>query len=196
MHIPTTVRFRAAPLAAAALSLMLAACGGGAGPERFANGTPRFEPEKFFAGRVRSRGVFEDRSARPTRRFTTEIVGRPDGDALVIEQHFVFHDGTTQQRVWRLRRLDEHRYEATAGDVVGPAAGEAWGNLFHWTYTLALDPGNPLKNVDLEQWMYLQDDGETMVNRATIGKFGVIAAEVTEFFRRVPADVPSAPGGH
>ena len=31
---------------------------------------------------------------------------------------------------------------------------------------------------------------------ATIGKFGVIAAEVTEFFRRVPADVPSAPGGH
>jgi hypothetical protein len=180
MHVST-----AGPLAAAALSLTLAACGA-AGPERFADGTPRFEPERFFAGRVRSWGVFEDRSARPTRRFTTDIVGRPDGDALVIEQHFAFEDGTTQQRAWRLRRLDEHRYEATAGDVVGPATGEAWGNLFHWTYTLALDPGNPLKNVDLDQWMYLQQDGETMVNRATISKFGVIAAEVTEFFRRVP----------
>jgi len=192
MHIPTTPRFRAGPLAVAALSLALAACGGGGGSERFADGTPRFEPEKFFAGRVRSWGVIEDRSAHPTRRFTTEIVGRPDGDTLVIEQHFAFDDGTTQQRVWRLRRVDEHRYEATANDVVGPASGEAWGNLFHWRYKLALDPGNPLKNVRLEQWMYLQEDGETMVNRATISKFGVIAAEVTEFFRRVPTDAPAA----
>jgi hypothetical protein len=59
--------------------------------------------------------------------------------------------------------VDEHRYEATASDVVGTATGEAWGNAFRWEYTLALEPGNPLKNVHMKQWMYGQGDGGPMM---------------------------------
>jgi hypothetical protein len=29
-----------------------------------------------------------------------------------------------------IRRIDEHRYEATAPDVIGAAPGEAYGNTF------------------------------------------------------------------
>ena len=57
---------------------------------------------------------------------------------------------------------------------------------FHWEYTVALHPGNPLGNVRLRQWMYLQADGQTMVNRASVSTFGVQVAQVTEFFRREP----------
>ena len=153
-------------------------------PADFAGGTPRFEPETFFAGHVHSWGVVENRSGDPRQRFTTDLVGRRDGETLVIAQHFSFDDGETQERVWRLRRLDEHRYEATASDVVGPATGEAWGNAFRWEYTLATDPGNPLKNVDVKQWMYGLGDGSTMMNRVTVTKLGIVVAEVTEFFQK------------
>src|SRR5690348_18268268 len=79
-------------------------------PSDFAGGEPGFEPEKFFAGHVHSWGVIENRSGDPSSRFTTEIEGRSDGDALVIEQHFAFDDGKRQERVWRLRRSDARRY--------------------------------------------------------------------------------------
>jgi hypothetical protein len=163
----------------------LSACGnGGLAPKDFDGALPRFEPERYFEGRIRSWGVFEDRSGNPTSRFTTSIAGHRDGDALVLVQDFAYDDGRTQRREWRLRRVGEHRYEATANDVVGTAVGEAYGNVFHWSYTLALQPGNPLKNVDLDQWMYLQEDGTTILNRATISKLGVVLAEASEHFSR------------
>jgi hypothetical protein len=68
--------------------------------------------------------------------------------------------------------------------MVGTASGEAHGNVFHWSLTLALSPGNPLANVRMSQWMYLQPDGRTLLNHSTIRKFGVVVAQVTEQFRR------------
>jgi Protein of unknown function (DUF3833) len=168
-----------------ALLLGLAGCGA-LTPADFAGGKPLFEPEKFFTGHVRSWGVMENRSGEPTSRFTTEITGRREGDSLVIEQHFAFDDGRRQDRIWRLRRLDAQRYEATADDVVGTAAGAADGNAFRWEYTIATSPGNSLKNVQMTQWMYGVDDGARMMNRVTVKKLGIILAEVTEFFNREP----------
>ena len=68
----------------------------------------------------------------------------------------------------------------------GTAVGEASGRAFHWTWTLALSPGNPLKDVTMSQWWYLLDDGSLM-NRTTVSKLGVTAAEVTEHFAPVRA---------
>lgn len=154
-------------------------------PEDFAAAKPRFEPEKFFEGRVQSWGVVESRSGNPRSRLRAEIVGRREGSDLVITQDFTFEDGHKEQRVWRLRRIDEHRYDATAKDVKGPAIGYAFGNAFRWQYTLEARPGNFLSRVRMEHWMYLLDDGETMINRVAIRKFGVFIAQTTEVFRRV-----------
>lgn len=153
-------------------------------PRDFAGSQPRFEPEKFFAGRTRSWGVFENRAGNPTQRFTTVATGRNEKSGLVLHQTFTYQNGTSQERTWHIRRIDAHHYRATANDVVGVATGEAYGNLFHFKYTVALKPGNPLYNVRLEQWMYLQDRGAAMVNRAKITKFGITLATVTEYFRR------------
>jgi hypothetical protein len=65
--------------------------------------------------------------------------------------------------------------------MVGEAHGVAAGRVFHWSWVLALSPGNPLKNVVMDQWMYLYGGG-TMMNRTTISKLGIIAAEVSEQF--------------
>ncbi len=152
--------------------------------EHFAGAKPTFDPVDYFTGHTHSWGVFENRSGDPARRFATDCHGHLDGGVLVLDQTFTYDDGTRQERHWRIRRLDAHRYEATANDVVGNGAGEAYGNAFRWEYTVALKPGNPLFNVRLRQWMYLQEDGRTMVNRGSVSKFGVEIAQITEQFRR------------
>lgn len=164
-----------------------AACGGRPlPPSAFETGDgPRLEPERFFEGRTVSFGVFENGGGAPTGRFSTEAFGRREGDgALVLHQTIRLGDGTVQERTWRLRRLDAHRYEATAGPVVGIAAGEAHGRVFHWTYTLALPPGDWLRRVDFEHWMYLAGDGETLLNRFTVRKLGFVVARASEVFHR------------
>jgi hypothetical protein len=118
------------------------------------------------------------------------LFGRREGSDVVVTQDFTFEDGRMQQRVWRIHRVDEHRYEAVAPDVIGPAPGYAFGNTFHWIYTLQLRPGF-MSRVRMEHWMYLLGDGETMLNRVVIRKFGVIVAQTTEYFQRGTAPVPS-----
>ena len=166
---------------ALALSASLAGC---ASPsvQQFAATAPAFDPVTFFTGHIVSWGVLEDRSGYPTKVVTTDCVGAPEGpDGLHMVQHLA--EGADRQvRDWHMRRVSPTHFEATANDVVGVASGDASGRVFHWTFVLALKPGNSLENVTMDQWMYLQDDG-SMINRDTIRKFGVILAEVTEHFR-------------
>ena len=116
---------------------------------------------------------------------TTKTFGKRAGEALVVEQSLSLGNSAPQHRSWKIRKVDSHHYEATANDIVGTALGEAYGNTFHWSFTLALAPGNPLKNITMSQWMYLQPDGKTMINHSTISKFGIVVTQVTEQFRRV-----------
>lgn len=151
-------------------------------PADFAAGRPVFDPTKFFTGRTRSSGVIENRSGAPTQRVTTETWGVWDGDSLQLEQDLAFSDGRRQHRSWRMQRLDAHRFTATANDVVGTVRGEAYGNVFYWSFTLKSD--NPFGRVRMSQWMYLQPDGHTMINHSTIRKAGIVVAQVSEQFSR------------
>ena len=100
-------------------------------------------------------------------------------------QHLTLGDGKAQTRDWHMRRIAPHRFEGTANDMVGTAKGEAAGPVFHWRWTLASSPGNPLLNATLDQWMYLMQGG-AMVNRTTVSKLGFILTEVTEQFEHRP----------
>jgi hypothetical protein len=148
----------------------------------FESGRPLLDPAQFFTGRTSSSGVMEDRGGAPMKRVTTQTAGHWEGDRLHLEQDLEI-GGKKQHRSWRIRKLDPHHYEATANDLVGTAQGEAYGNVFHWSFTLALSPGNPFANVRMSQWMYLQPDGRILINHSTIRKFGLVVAQVTEEFR-------------
>lgn len=150
----------------------------------FAGGRPVLDPAQFFSGHARSTGVMENRGGAPTQPVTTTTTGTWEGATLHLEQDLFVGDAKPQHRSWRIRKSDAHHFEATANDMVGTARGEAYGNVFHWSFTLALSPGNPLVNVQMSQWMYLQPDGRTLINHTTIRKLGLVLAQVTEQFRR------------
>ncbi|MGD2082761.1 MAG: DUF3833 domain-containing protein [Chromatiales bacterium] len=152
-------------------------------PERFEGTKPRLALEEYFLGEVRAWGIFEDRFGNLRRQFTADIVGRMEGDELVLTEDFEYADGETQQRVWRIRRTGEHGYEGTAGDVEGTARGRAYGRALNWQYTLLLPIEGRTWRVHMNDWMFLQPDG-ALINRATMTKLGLRLGEVTVFFKR------------
>jgi len=155
--------------------------------EEFAGREPHLDLYSFFDGRTRAWGIFEDRFGRLRREFTVDIVGRRDGeDGFVLEEDFVYADGETQRRVWRLRRTGPDSYEGRAEDVIGVARGRVAGNAFNWRYVLALKVGPLTWNVHFDDWMFLQRDG-VMINRARVSKWGIDIGEVTLSFQRAAA---------
>lgn len=173
---------RVTTIIAAGAALLLASCSDPMPVRAFQATAPGLDPVKFFTGRVQSWGVMEDRSGEPTAIVRTDCQGEADGpDGVRMTQRLTIGDAAPTTRTWHMRRVAPGRFEATANDMVGTATGEAAGRAFHWTWTLALSPGNPFKNVTMEQWWYLQDDG-SLLNRTVVSKLGYIAAEVTEHF--------------
>lgn len=171
------------------LASFLAACSG-VPVQHFDNASPPFDPMAYFEGETHSWGVIEARDGSPESRFRADLVGRRQGDALVLVQDFTFEDGHRQRRVWRLVRVDAHRLDATASDVSGVATGYAYGNAFRWDYTLQVGTG-ALSRVQMHHWMYLAGDGTTLLNHVTISKFGLRVGGTTEYFQRGRAEVPS-----
>ncbi len=161
---------------------LLAGC---AGPtvERYAGDKPELDLRRYFDGTVDAWGVFTDRSGAVVKRFTVVIACRWNGDEGVLDEDFSYSDGTRQRRVWRLTHQGNGRYIGRADDVVGEALGEQRGNTLRWQYTLALPVDGRTWHVQFDDWMHLMDE-RTLLNRATMSKFGVRLGEVTLSFRK------------
>ena len=101
----------------------------------------------------------------------------------MLEEDFVYSDGQTQRRVWRLTDLGGGRWEGRADDVVGVAQGQAAGNALNWRYTLALPVDGKVWEVQFDDWMFLVDQ-KVMLNRARMSKFGITLGEVTLSFTK------------
>lgn len=162
---------------------LLAGCGT-VTPKAYEQAEPRFVLEDYFLGKTKAWGIFEDRKGQVQRQFVVEITGTMDGDELVLTEDFVYADGEVSQRIWRVRRIDEHRYEGRADDVDGVATGESYGNALYWSYILRLPVGDDVYNVRFDDWMFLQPDG-VLLNRARMSKFGIHLGEVTIAFQKV-----------
>lgn len=156
-------------------------------PEHYAAEKPQLDLRQYFSGTVDAWGIFTDRSGKVVKRFTVVIAcdwktvnGIETG---TLDERFSYSDGTTERRVWTLRKVGENSYVGTAGDVVGEATGQVAGNSFNWRYVLALKVDGRTWNVKFDDWMYLMD-GDVMLNRAVMSKFGFRLGEVTLSFRK------------
>lgn len=165
-------------------ALLAAAASAKTPAEVVKNGRPILKPEQYFAGRTHSWGVFESRSGNPTKLIHTQTQGRVQGGVLRFEQDLQIERSKNSHRSWLIRRVDEHHYTATGSGIVGTARGEAYGNALHLEFTIDAVPGNPLAHLHMSQWLYLQPDGRTLINRATITKGGITLAQVTEQFQK------------
>jgi hypothetical protein len=165
--------------------LWLAMLAGCAAPQvgDYAAQTPVLDLARYLNGPLVAHGIVTDRSGRVTRRFTVDLRGRWTGDEGELDERFRFSDGTTQHRIWRLKKGPDGRYSGRAEDVVGEAVGQAAGNALQWRYTLRLPIEGREVEVQFDDWMFLIDD-TTLINRATISKFGIRLGEVLLAFRR------------
>lgn len=163
-------------------------------PEQFADAEPRLRVEEYFLGQTRGWGIFEDRFGNLRRQFVVDIDGAWQGDVFVMSERFAYSDGEKQERVWRIGKLDGHRYEGRAGDVVGIASGVAVGNALNWRYEMDLKVGESTWRVRFDDWMFLQPDG-ILLNRARVTKWGIDIGAVTLVFQHWPRqDRAARPG--
>ena len=179
-----TSRGRAACLVVAMASAMLAGC---AGPKiaDYVAEKPVLDMRQYFNGTLDAYGLFTDRSGKVVKRFTVVMTctwqGPPGEETGVLDEQFTYSDGTKDRRVWTLKRMPDGRYTGTAGDVLGQAEGQEKGNAFRWGYTLKLPVDGRVVEVQFDDWMYLMD-GQVMLNKAEMSKFGFKLGEVTLSF--------------
>jgi len=119
------------------------------------------------------------------RRCEVKINGTWDGETLRLVEDFVYEDGSTEQRIWLLEKLDEQRWQRTADGVIGISIGEERGDVFNWAYTIDLPVGQgETLRVSFDDWMWLLS-GDRLLNRAYMKRFGVTIGEVIIYFERV-----------
>lgn len=160
--------------------------------DSYATEQPVLDLQTYFNGTLDAYGIFTDRSGQVVKRFSVVMQCSWVGNQGTLDERFTYSDGTTQQRIWHLTKLDAQRYSGTASDVIGTAQGETRGNAFHWNYTLSLPvggtPGQPdsatLVHVQFDDWMYLMNE-RVMLNKAAMSKWGVHLGDVTlSFYKR------------
>jgi hypothetical protein len=162
--------------------LFLAGCAG-QDVEQYANEQPKLDVAAFFHGTTDAWGMFQPRNGDVVKRFKVEIEGKAEPDTLRLDEKFRNSDGSTDRRVWQLKRLPDGRWQGSAGDVKGQAYGEVAGNAFRWQYTLLLPVDGRTYEMQFDDWMYLIDEC-TMINRASMRKFGFELGQVTLMFRK------------
>ncbi len=140
---------------------------------------PDMRPERFFDGRTRGDGMLHLRG-RESRTLRVEGQGRAEHDGTFrLDQTVTYADGTTEMRSFHMRRVDDTHYIATLSDAKGEVMAETIGNRFHLHYLLR-QPA-----VYMDQNLYLQPDGRTALNEATVTLLGVPVARLSETIRKI-----------
>ncbi|MFJ2982495.1 MULTISPECIES: DUF3833 domain-containing protein [unclassified Pseudomonas] len=168
--------------------LLLGSCGN-VEVDHYAGEKPGLDLVAFFSVPVQAWGMVQKRSGEVTKRFHVRIDSRREGEKLILDERFLYSDGTRQQRTWTLTPDGPGRWRGRAGDVIGEAHGQVAGNALHWRYTLDVPVDGRHWEMDIDDWMYLMD-ADTLINRSSMRKLGVEVAQITLFFRRLPAGTP------
>lgn len=158
-------------------ALLVAGCLGGFRAAETTGPAPSFRPEEFFAGTTRGEGTIDKRFGAD-RSFSVTGDGRQDSDGtFVLDQTITYADGAIERRSFRLRRVNASEYTGTLTGVSGPVRARVDGSTFHVRYRMK-------RGMTMEQWIYLQPDGRTAINRATVRMLGVAVARLSEIISR------------
>lgn len=157
---------------------LLAGCAAPPQLEQSDNAAP-LKLESFFAGRTEGEGFFRNSWIGGERRFRVVIDGHWDGEILTLIEDFAFADGETDRKTWRFHRRSSSTYVGTREDVVGEAMAWRDGKAVRLAYSVELG-GWIVGFMDV---LGLRADG-SLVNRATVGKWGVRLARVELVLRK------------
>ncbi len=175
--------------AAVASVVLLAACTGKPSLDDPALSDRQLNLEEFFDGDLVAYGQFQDIFGTVRRRFEVEIAGDWDGERLRLVEDFAYEDGSTERRVWTLRKTGPDSWEGTAPGVIGVATGQESGDAFNWRYTIDLpvpsaDGEAETLRVSFDDWMWLLSE-DRLLNRAYMQRFGIDIGEVLITFEKL-----------
>lgn len=167
--------------------------GCGTAPETFRGKGPLFRPEEFFAGRLRSTGLFVTRLGGIEGWFNARLVGAWDGATLTFDEYFRYEDGFEDRRFWRLRRDSaEPGGEAWLGeatDATGPVRGRVVGNAFHLKHELNMPSlSGKRRRLAFDQW-FVRTGEDMALSRAAVSWYGLQVGVAQVSFQRLHAGV-------
>ena len=189
----TMIRRRPLLLALPALGVAGGLAGCGTAPEVFQGKGPPFRPEEFFAGRLRSHGLFVTRLGGIERWFSATLVGAWDGTTQTFDEHFRYDDSFEDRRFWRLRRdPSEPSGEAWLGeatDATGPVRGRVVGNAFRLEHELdMMTLSGKRRRLGFDQW-FLRMSEDMAISRAAVSWYGIQVGTAQVAFQRLSAGV-------
>ena len=164
------------------VTILLTGCSGNdMKPIDFKGKEPRLIIEEYLSGNVKAWGVLQNRSGKVTRQFSANLNGKWDGEKLILDEKFNWDDGEIQDRQWQIKKIDDHNYEGTAGDVIGIAKGYSYGPAFKFEYVLLVPVKGREMKITFDDWIFLQNE-KVAINRAKMTKFGIKVADLTVVF--------------
>ena len=113
----------------------------------------------------------KSRNGQINRKFAADIVAFSTEDKVRLEEVFLFDDGERQNRDWVFDKTPKG-WIGTAGDVVGIANGEVFGDSLHLNYQLKINIDNTEYIVAMDDWLTLVDSS-TLMGSTEISKWGV-----------------------
>lgn len=144
----------------------------------FTDTKPAFVLQEYFNGPMTAYGLIKNRNGKVISRFKGTMTGSWDDTGVgTLDETFVYSDGDTQKRVWTFKPTGNNTFIATAGDIVGEAPVVVSGNTMMLDYTMRIPRGKGTINIDVRDWLHLQDDG-VIINHSKMRKFGVRVGEL------------------
>lgn len=153
-------------------------------PSDYQNEAPALDLRHFLDGELEAWGMIQYPNGRVVKRITGTMKAHwQDENTCIMDESFLFSDGERKTRQWVIRKTAEGRYSASASDAAGDAAIEIAGNAMRWNYRLNVPVDGSEYVFTFDDWMFLIDE-RSMLNRATMTKFGIPVGELTFFFRK------------
>jgi hypothetical protein len=146
--------------------------------EDFNGKTPKFIPQEYFNGKLKAYGLVKDRSGNIIRTFKCEMYGSWDQNGIgSLKEDFIYDDGETQSRTWKLVPQKDGSFEATAQDVIGTSKMVVNGNTVMLDYILRVPYRGSTLDINVQDWLHLQEDG-VILNHSKMKKFGFVVGEL------------------
>ena len=140
---------------------------------------PKLDPLEFFTGETRGEGTIKV-MMKASSTVRSESRGTPDGKGGMILDQKVHEAGKpVRSSRWTLQPTSKTTLTGTVSNTPGPVTGRLNGNRLQLKYPM---PGGLVA----EQFMYLQPDRRTLLNRITVRKFGIVVARIEETIRKLP----------
>jgi hypothetical protein len=147
-------------------------------PTDFVDNNPKFSIVNYFSTPRLGQGIFFDRFGNVRTTFTAKLNGRLEGSTLILDEVLTYGNGESLNRTYVIKPLSQGLFSVECPDLVEPGTIEQVGNVLRWKYRLKQEIDGSVWRLKFDDWMFLQPDGETVINRAKAMKFGVEIGEV------------------